>query len=280
MNKFNSRTTKKTYAILLITISILMQFKDTYSQKWNYESSENEFDGKYKVGYIRGTGGEFPYQNPKLFVNYFFNHNALNIYISDAGYAGCDGKSIRVKFNKLDSVFYMSATTNSDSDVWFLGEDNYNSPTLSQYEFLQKVKKYSVLSIRLSSDCGQSDYRFSLSGSSAAIDFVSENYFITKTEALSLKQERNFKISQSEGYINSGMKVYAITAYDCSIFKEPNLSSLFKSLQKRERVIISKFNDDYFNIHSAVTIDFVEKTFYVKKDCILMDSIDLINKKE
>jgi len=60
------------------------------AQKWTYSSGVDPFDGKYKTSSIIGTGGEFPYTNPQFVIN-LFNDDQLNVYIANAGYAGCSG---------------------------------------------------------------------------------------------------------------------------------------------------------------------------------------------
>jgi hypothetical protein len=273
---------KKMYNARRIVLLLLITFSATFfsyranCQKWSYRNGDNDFDGKYKVGYVQGSGGEFPYQSPKIYVNFFINDNDLNIYVSDAGYAGCDGKAILVKFNLDDNLYYMSASTNNESDVWFISEGNYSKPTLTIKELIEGMKKNTYMKLRLSSDCGQVDYKFSLSGSSSALDFVTKDYFKLNEENTKVKKEFDDKVSKSLEYISSGMKVYAITEHDCSVFREPNSSSLFKSLKKGERIVISEMNEEFYNIHSSVSIDFKDKLFFIRKDCIIKDSIELI----
>lgn len=62
-------------------------------------------------------------------------------------------------------------------DVWFVETFVNSNKSLEIIDFLEKLKKHSKFSVRLSSDCGQNDYSFSLSGSNVAIDLVTKPYF-------------------------------------------------------------------------------------------------------
>ena len=48
-------------------------------------SSENDpFEGQTSYGYVIGTGGEFPYENPRLVFRE--RDGNINIYVQDVGY--------------------------------------------------------------------------------------------------------------------------------------------------------------------------------------------------
>lgn len=176
---------------ILILISI-----SCYSQ-WSYKSSKSDFDGSYRTSSVYGSGGEFPYNKPLLVVNKF-EEGSLNIYISNAGYSGCSNNVISLKFNgdkKIYKTNYAGSGANNDS--WFLS----SFYELEDFELLEKMMKHSSMSARLKSSCGYSDYKFSLGGSTKAINFVVGKNWIQqkKDEALTVEVlERKNKLELKE----------------------------------------------------------------------------------
>ena len=153
---------KKILLLIIITIST-----SSYSQ-WTYKPGKSDFDGIYKTSSVYGTGGKFPYTKPYLVVNKFEN-SSVNIYFSDAGYSGCDGRKVFFKFDGDEVIYetsYVGNGTNNDS--WFIS--SFNNTT--KYQFIHKLKNSSLLSVRIRSDCGSVDYKFGLRGSTKALNFV------------------------------------------------------------------------------------------------------------
>jgi len=143
------------------------------AQKWVYKLEKNAFDGDYKYAYITGKGGEFPYHQAKLVVNYYTKSSIANIYIADAGYAGCDNAVIYFKFDNNENIMSCLALTNDNKDVWFFSFEN--NETIQAMLNILKTSK--TLNVRLKSDCSQADYEFSLIGSTTAINFVCKEFF-------------------------------------------------------------------------------------------------------
>ena len=147
---------------------ILLFTSISYSQSWKYNTFESDFDGSYKLARVYGTGGEFPYKNPDLVV-LRYSTGSINIYISGAGYSGCDNKKVKFKFNNDDEIYTTSSVgggTNNDS--WFINSMN----DISERQLLEKFTKHNSVSVRLISNCSSKDYKFSLSGSTKALDNV------------------------------------------------------------------------------------------------------------
>ena len=147
---------------------ILLFTSISYSQSWKYNTFESDFDGSYKLARVYGTGGEFPYKNPDLVV-LRYSTGSINIYISGAGYSGCDNKKVKFKFNNDDEIYTTSSVgggTNNDS--WFINSMN----DISEIQLLEKFTKHNSVSVRLISNCSSKDYKFSLSGSTKALDNV------------------------------------------------------------------------------------------------------------
>jgi len=150
-----------------ITLTLLFISTSLFCQ-WSYESGKTDFDGKYKTSSVRGKGGEYPYQNP-LFVINKFDGNGVNFYITDAGYSGCSSKKIFLKFEGDEEIYETeNVIAGRNKDSWFIDEIK----SLSDGQFVSKLKKHSFLSVRLKSSCGQTDYRFTLKGSTAALNYV------------------------------------------------------------------------------------------------------------
>ena len=147
---------------------ILLFTSISYSQSWKYNTFESDFDGSYKLARVYGTGGEFPYKNTDLVV-LRYSTGSINIYISDAGYSGCDNKKVKFKFNNDDEIYTTSSVgggTNNDS--WFINSMN----DISEIQLLEKFTKHNSVSVRLISNCSSKDYKFSLSGSTKALNNV------------------------------------------------------------------------------------------------------------
>lgn len=172
---------KKYLVFILILICSIVN-----CQKWTYSSGENAFDGVYRTSSVKGTGGSFPYNSPTLVVNFFEKTEKPNIYFANAGYAGCDYKRLYFKFDNDDKIYEYRGTSNSDNDSWFIYDDFDND--ITTFELLNKFMNHSYFNVRLSSDCGKADYKFTLFGSTAAINFVAKNW-IDETRVEFIKQQ-------------------------------------------------------------------------------------------
>ena len=170
------------YSIILTVISL-----GSFSLKWTYNTGKSDFDGTYKTASIYGSGGEFPYTKPLFVINYFIN-GGINLYLTGAGYAGCDNKEAYLKFDKDEKTYKFNVTTNSNKDTWFIGYYKGNELDFSTIDLLSKLKNHSRLSVRLLSDCGQIDYLFSLNGSTPAINFVSKEYVEWVNKEIEIKK--------------------------------------------------------------------------------------------
>jgi hypothetical protein len=147
---------------------ILLFTSISYSQSWKYSTFESDFDGSYKLARVYGTGGEFPYKNPDLVV-LRYSTGSINIYISGAGYSGCDNKKVKFKFNNDDEIYTTSSVGGgANNDSWFINSMN----DISERQLLEKFTKHNSVSVRLISNCSSKDYKFSLSGSTKALNNV------------------------------------------------------------------------------------------------------------
>jgi hypothetical protein len=145
-----------------------------FGQSWRYSGGGNDFDGKYRTSSIVGTGDDYPYNSPRLVINYFEESNQINFYISDAGYfPSSSNTEVMLSFNNEKGIIYNSLSLgySSDSKSVFL-DGNFSPNYLSQFEIFQKLMDASYVNVRIKNDYGQNDMRFSLSGSTKAIKYV------------------------------------------------------------------------------------------------------------
>ena len=164
----------------LLFLSILSIQITTSAQSWKYESGGSDFDGKYKTSYVKGSGSKFPYNDPVMAINKYDNSPSVNFYISSAGYFQEDtGVNILWVFNNEPNVIYSTYDWSYSADNKILFFKEFNDPNsdnkISSYEFMEKLKSASKVSVRISDKYGSNDLVFSLSGSTKAIDFVLPN---------------------------------------------------------------------------------------------------------
>ena len=208
-------------------ILILTLYCVTSYGQWTFSSGKNDFDGSYKTSSIIGRGGEFPYTRPLLVVNKFDN-GSVNIYISNAGYSGCNDRVVYFKFKGEKEIYktgYVSSGAKNDS--WFIS----SLENLEKDQLLLKFMKYSSLSIRLESYCGKVDYKFSLSGSTRALNFVVGDWLKQKKdEALKLKllkikslKEKKKKDSISRVNLNKTLKIIRLRDSISKVKKEEKI---------------------------------------------------------
>lgn len=165
----------------LIIIFTLFAFTlQSNSQSWKKSSGGDAFDGKYRTSSVRGSGGDFPYENPTLVVNKF-DSGSLNFYISGAGYwQSGTGVSVRWVFSNEPNTIYSTYDFSFSSDGKIIFLEEFNNPVndaikLSKKEFIKKLQVASNVQVRIENDYGSNSMRFSLSGSTNAINFVLPN---------------------------------------------------------------------------------------------------------
>ena len=165
---------------LLILLTLFAFTLQSNAQSWKKSSGGDAFDGKYRTSSVRGSGGDFPYENPTLVINKF-DSGSLNFYISGAGYwQSGTGVSVRWVFSNEPNTIYSTYdfSFSSDGKIIFLEEFNNpanNAMKLSKKEFIKKLQVASNVQVRISNDYGSNSMRFSLSGSTNAINFVLPN---------------------------------------------------------------------------------------------------------
>jgi len=194
---------------LIISVFILQL---SYSQTWKYSSKGNPFDGKYKMAYVDGSGGEFPYDNPYLALTKYENKKDINIYIDDAGsYDSRQSVSLYLIFDNEPDVKYQAFGLSFSADNSAIFFDYINttyasSPSdLDKIDIIEKLKKASELYVRIEDEYyGRKDLTFSLLGSTKALNFLID-YEKTKQIVKSLSNEDYVKklISQIENKLSN-----------------------------------------------------------------------------
>ena len=165
---------------LLILLTLFAFTLQSNAQSWKKSSGGDAFDGKYRTSSVRGSGGDFPYENPTLVINKF-DSGSLNFYISGAGYWQSEtGVSVRWVFSNEPNTIYSTYdfSFSSDGKIIFLEEFNNpvnNAMKLSKKEFIKKLQVASNVQVRIENDYGSNSMKFSLSGSTNAINFVLPN---------------------------------------------------------------------------------------------------------
>ena len=169
---------KKLILFTLITLLI----NPLFSQTWQTGSGGDDFDGNYKIASIKGVGEEFPYNDPAMSFIKWDNQEDYSFYISDAKFLqpNTDIEIILV-FDNEPGVFYSvyestdgKLSLSSDGKTAFLNgfRNSKDRVSYSKYEILQKLMTASTVSVRFKDRFGQNDTKFSLSGSTKAINFV------------------------------------------------------------------------------------------------------------
>ncbi len=265
----------KNYFFLLFFLILFIYPIDLFGQNWKYKSGKSDFDGNYRTATIVGTGGEHPYKTPMFVVN-FFDKGDLNVYFTNAGYAGCDHKVAYFKFDKDDEIYQSQISTNSNRDTWFIETFVCSNKSLKIIDLLEKLKKHNKFSVRLSSDCGKTDYSFSLSGSTAAINFVTKPYYDniaqSNKDAESEKKRLHIEKLQFDKKMSDSLivPVEAITLYPEYIYIKPVKDGIwnYKTLSKGESVVIVDYSpeSDYYVLKKASSIDIPEDfLLYISK---------------
>ena len=162
-------------------------------------TKEKALSGKYKSCSVQGKGSEYPYNNPRLAINKFEKDNNINFYIDKAGYfQERANTSVKWVFNNEKGVIYSTDNFSFSNDGKTIFFKEFSSPKSSDriiyYEFLEKLKKASKVSVRISDKYGSNDLSFSLRGSTKAINYVISQEFLNEKIKLIQRLKENKKI--------------------------------------------------------------------------------------
>jgi hypothetical protein len=185
----------KGYLLLLLIIPTIV------SSQWRYQVSSDPFEGETKLGWVVGTGGEFPYSNPEFIFR--SRDNNLQVYIDKLGYVKT-GDKIQFSFGNPNEIIDLALSESSDNSAGFLTlstlEDFINTLNDSSLSYIKrksvydaldvvlnetekiailinKLKSESIVYVRFMSELGDINrFRFSLSNSTNVLNKVIGDY--------------------------------------------------------------------------------------------------------
>ena len=132
--------------LLFAVLFIVGNSINSNAQIWKFTSGGNDFDGRYKTSSIKGSASNYPYNKPRLVINYFDKDNSLNftllmlVIIQIVQMLRFYGF-----FNNEKDIIYETPLINLSSDGKSIFFEEFKSPKsgeyLSVYEFIDKLKK-------------------------------------------------------------------------------------------------------------------------------------------
>lgn len=245
----------KTTFILFLCIS------STIYGQWRYKTEKDPFDGDYKMAYVIGKG-RFPYNTPALAINKFGDSD-FNFYVTNFGYAGCDGNGLDFSFGDGEVYSTKNINSNADRDALFINEIH----GISMYGFIKLLMEKSKLYIRHSNSCGSSDMVFSLSGSSANIKRVIGDWLEEQEQIFTASEEEINTIA--EYYIKLGCNDLLDTIKPMYTEYIDKTTNVFKTMRGATGVlkgtVVKYYNSNHtqYNILVSATKDGDEERFYV-----------------
>jgi len=143
------------------------------SGNWSYGTNSDVFDGSYKIASVTGSSSVTPYKTPTFSIWIMKDKSIPDICFKGVPSSVCDGKKVKIKFDKDETVFEMVASGGANNESWFIQPYEYRFTK----DFFNDIKSKSIMHVRLSSDCNQSyDCSFSLAGSTVALSFLNIDY--------------------------------------------------------------------------------------------------------
>ena len=262
-----------------------------FGQSWTYNSGGNDFDGKYRTSSVVGTGTDYPYNSPRLKVNFFENTEQINFYISDAGYfPSSSNTSVQLSFSNEKGTIYKSNSLgySRDRKSVFLG-DFFSPNNIKRSEIFQKLMTASYVNIRISNDYGKNDLNFSLKGSSRAIKFVipfeeeleEENEIQMNDELFSKKA--NLKILKRDSLLRYHLKKYRLsTSLENTIINNLKFNTATsKLIENVDSLLLWKNNSKllscevFYNYVTGYYKNVVDRSSYTFTDFVKVSDEDI-----
>ena len=198
--------------LLFAVLFIVGNSINSNAQIWKFTSGGNDFDGRYKTSSIKGSASNYPYNKPRLVINYFDKDNSLNFYIINAGYYS-DSSDVKVLwvFNNEKDIIYETPLINLSSDGKSIFFEEFKSPKsgeyLSVYEFIDKLKKATNVSVRVKGQFDKNDIKFSLRGSTKAINYViSKEEFKSKIDEIKNQRREQYEKNEAIAVLENKKK--------------------------------------------------------------------------
>jgi len=225
-----------------------------FGQVWIFDEGGNPFDGEYKTAQITAQSGEFPYHESKLVIN-LFNQNKVNVYITESGYfQSTSNLEVLWVFDNEPNTIYGSryhSVSNDGETIFFSGiysSDPYEE--LSKFELIEKLKKSNEVSVRIKDSYSRNDVKYSLLGSSRALNYVLGDYFHQtkiqqekEKEILEekLEKERKRKMFIEEEFRLQRPRLFSI--FDKYNLKDNQVNELLDVLKNRAFREAYEFNE-------------------------------------
>lgn len=223
----------------------------SYSQTWQYSSKGNAFDGKYKMAYVDGYGGEFPYDDPYLALTKYENKKDINIYIADAGsYDSRQGVSVYLIFDNEPDIKYKALGLSYSTDKSAIFFYSISPPpyvsfdnNLGKKKIIEKLKKASKLYVRIEDDYyGTRDLNFSLKGSTNALNFIID--YEKRKSVMNLDKESYIQklLTQIEGKLSNLENTPNDWRFELStqIGKDYNMNFIYDSITVAPHKVLYK----------------------------------------
>jgi len=121
--------------------------------QWTFNSENDPFDGTelYAVG--EGSGGSFPYNNPRIIFRRNLKSNVLDVYVKGAGYSGCDNNVVDFSFGNANEVLSFSGIESINRDSVFLNFSMLNNSFLELNTLINNLKSKSIVYVEVRNDC-------------------------------------------------------------------------------------------------------------------------------
>ena len=166
--------------------------------QWRFQTDNDPFEGKTSYGYVTGTGGDFPYENPQLVFRK--RDGNIDVYIQDVGYV--TGGYLEFSFGDPNEILSFRISPSSTKESGFLNIINisaldntmdvintksssyslgYQSEEIindinSFLELINKLKAGSIAYVRYRNSIDVNQFRITLSNSTNVINRVIEDY--------------------------------------------------------------------------------------------------------
>ena len=124
---------KKILLLLLIMPTIL-------SSQWRYESDNDPFEGQTSYGYVTGTGGDFPYENPQLVFRK--RKGNIDVYVTDVGYV--TGGYLEFSFGDPNEILSFKLSSSRTKESGFLNIINISALDNTMDVINTKSSSYSL----------------------------------------------------------------------------------------------------------------------------------------
>ena len=142
----------------MIAILLLLSAK-SFTQSWSYTKHQSNFDGVFRIAYVVGEGS-FPYTQP-LFGERVQGDECVFLLTGVSNGSQLTKNSFRLKFDN-GVEFSGMAMVSKDGELWSLQVD--------KEDMERELKNNNRFVVRLETPYSSEDYKFSLSGSTNAIN--------------------------------------------------------------------------------------------------------------